>query len=123
MLGEGPFRRVRQQRRQLFAHHQGEYGVTEKLQSFVVGRCSRSLLIHVRFVRQRLFQQTGIAELVVERGLKGIKRRRRCHRASTLEVKRQTSGFLKSRQALTPPNPNEFDSTTLTAAGLALCGT
>jgi len=32
------------------------------------------------------------------------------------------SDFLKSRQALTPPNPKEFDSATLTATGLALCG-
>jgi hypothetical protein len=36
---------------------------------------------------------------------------------------RQASGFLKSRQAFTPPNPNEFESATLTVAGLALWGT
>ena len=78
-----------------------------------------SAFIDKRFMREGLFEERLVLELIPDWIMRQLVRKTRCHSSHM----RYGSARLKIKQAFTPPNPNELDNAAVMAEGLATLGT
>src|SRR3990172_9854163 len=87
---------------EVFDDDQPYNGITQELEAFVVGRCNTPVFVIEGLVGQGLPEVAFIPERVTEAFFQFFESR-------PGEGLAQDPNFLKSRQALVPPKPQEFE--------------